>query len=247
MDIREQLPEDTKQFESIDNDFKELMKASQLTPLLVDCCGVENRDDLFKGLLSQLEKCQKSLNDYLYAKKNVFPRFYFVAETALLDMLSNGNDPPKIMNYFTDCFTSLKCLEFEDLSISNRSTSRNTKMADKVFSAVAMVANDGERVAFPRIFQVSGPVEIWMNSFTQVMRDSLKNVLSTVFNGETDLGTSVKEGWVLEFPAQIAILAQQIIWTEDVESSLEEFEGGIEDAVKRRLQTFNTRLEGLIK
>ena len=34
-------------------------------------------------------------NDYLEQKKKYFPRFYFVANGALLDILSNGNKPLK--------------------------------------------------------------------------------------------------------------------------------------------------------
>jgi dynein heavy chain, axonemal len=44
-----------------------------------------------------LELCQKSLNEYLDTKKKIFPRFYFVSNVALLDILSNGNNPPRIM------------------------------------------------------------------------------------------------------------------------------------------------------
>ena len=35
-------------------------------------------------------------NDYLEQKKKYFPRFYFVANGALLDILSNGNKPLKV-------------------------------------------------------------------------------------------------------------------------------------------------------
>jgi hypothetical protein len=37
------------------------------------------------------DQCQKSLNEYLDQKKKIFPRFYFVSNVALLDMLANGN------------------------------------------------------------------------------------------------------------------------------------------------------------
>ena len=36
-------------------------------------------------------------NDYLEQKKKAFPRFYFVANGALLDILSNGNKPLKAL------------------------------------------------------------------------------------------------------------------------------------------------------
>ena len=39
--------------------------------------------------------CKKSLNDFLDAKRRIFPRFYFTSEADLLDILSNGSNPPR--------------------------------------------------------------------------------------------------------------------------------------------------------
>ena len=60
-DIRTQLPEDTKRFEGIDSDFKELMKDAILETNCVDVCSVEGRFNALKGMRERLELCQKSL------------------------------------------------------------------------------------------------------------------------------------------------------------------------------------------
>ena len=102
-DIRAQLPDDTKRFEGIDAGFKELMKAAVDTPNVVESCTKEGRGESLKEMSKNLELCQRSLNEYLDMKKKIFPRFYFVSNVALLDILSNGNNPPKIMPYTGDC------------------------------------------------------------------------------------------------------------------------------------------------
>lgn len=52
---------------------------------------------VLQRLNEAIETCEKSLNDYLEQKKKAFPRFYFVANQALLDILSNGNRPLKVV------------------------------------------------------------------------------------------------------------------------------------------------------
>ncbi|KAB7494343.1 hypothetical protein Anas_04769 [Armadillidium nasatum] len=60
---------------------------------------VTNREGLFprlENLQQELTVCEKTLAEYLETKRLAFPRFYFVSTADLLDILSNGNQPPKI-------------------------------------------------------------------------------------------------------------------------------------------------------
>lgn len=59
---------------------------------------------------SELELCEKALADYMESKRRKFPRFYFVSTADLLDILSNGNNPVKVLdkidkNVLTFCFS----------------------------------------------------------------------------------------------------------------------------------------------
>eukprot|EP00435_Cladocopium_sp_Y103_P043964 s2113_g12.t1 len=79
-DIRSQLPEDSKR-----------------SSLIVDICTADGRAQTLADITDALDTCERSLNDYLEQKKKAFPRFYFVANGALLDILSNGNKPLKAL------------------------------------------------------------------------------------------------------------------------------------------------------
>lgn len=92
-DIRSQLPEDSKRFDGIDNDFKELVGEVEGTKNVVDATNREKLYDRLEALQDALVLCEKALAEYLETKRLAFPRFYFVSSSDLLDILSNGNNP----------------------------------------------------------------------------------------------------------------------------------------------------------
>lgn len=231
-DIRSQLPDDTKTFESIDSDFKDTMVSALAEPNVVNACMVENRLEALKDMTVRLEKCQKSLNEYLDMKKKIFPRFYFVSNVALLDILSNGNNPMKIMPFLGDCYDSLCNLVFDEGSTNTAHT---------------MIAKDKEQVKLPKSFIMAGAVENWLNELTEAMKACLKFEMNLAI--ETAVNWDVEKPrhlWLFDYPAQVVLNSTQIYWTEETEISLEEYENGQEDSVKRYLGVCNQRLEHLI-
>ena len=54
-DIRAQLPDDTKRFEGIDNEFKELSKLTESVPNVIDACCFDGREDKLKEMAHNLE------------------------------------------------------------------------------------------------------------------------------------------------------------------------------------------------
>lgn len=48
------------------------------------------------------------------SKRRAFPRFYFVSPADLLDILSNGNNPKKIMVHMPKIFQAIETLHLKD-------------------------------------------------------------------------------------------------------------------------------------
>ncbi|KAK2511001.1 hypothetical protein Q9966_016755 [Columba livia] len=92
-DIRAQVPEDSKRFEGIDVDFKELAYEAQKTPNVVEATNKPGLSQHLEDIQSRLSLCEKALAEYLDMKGLAFPRFYFVSSADLLDILSNGTNP----------------------------------------------------------------------------------------------------------------------------------------------------------
>ena len=59
------------------------------------------------ALYTDLERCQKSLEGYLEKKRARFPRFYFVSNPVLLQVLSQGSDPKAMQPYYEKLFDSI--------------------------------------------------------------------------------------------------------------------------------------------
>jgi len=195
-DIRAQLPEDTKRFEKVDNDWKDLMREAREEPAVVIASTSEGREEALKGFNDEIETCEKALNEYLEQKKKVFSRFYFVSNQALLDILSNGNNPVKVDEYIGDCFDGLKCLKFlEEGPMPYRTT-------------VGMYSKEMEFVPFAVNFTMNGAVENYLCDLETKMQTCLKEILddakATADNWDIE---KPRHTWLEDYNAQISLLA----------------------------------------
>jgi len=237
-DIREQLPEDSKRFDGIDEKWRALMKAAVDTNEAIDACCAEGRSALLEGLKGHLELCEKSLNQYLETKKMAFPRFYFLSNVALLDLLSNGNNPQAVMRHIPSCFNNVQKFEFEKDPLGNP-----TKNAIGMYSQAG-----GEYVPWSKPFKCEGAVEDWLNGSVEMMRECLQEIVvkarTTADNWDIE---KPREEWLYDYCAQCALTACQLVWTEEVELQFEALSDGNETALKDYLKVCGTRLQNQIQ
>ena len=114
-DIRQQLNEEAKKFDKTNFNYRKVMEETAKDKNVLNCCvRAENgmRKTTLKNIQSELEKCQKSLTNYLETKRNSFPRFYFVSNDDLLDILGSSK-PTTIQGHLLKLFDNVKALKFE--------------------------------------------------------------------------------------------------------------------------------------
>ena len=237
-DIRGQLPDDTKRFEKVDIEWKDLMRDAVENPQVVEACLAEGREELLNGFWSDIESCEKALISFLEEKKKQFPRFYFLSNQSLLDILSNGNIPTKVDEEISNCFDGLKNLEFP-------------KEGPQPYrKATGMYSKEGaEFVPFNTDFICQGAVENYLSELELKMQNTLKEILEDAKEAteEWDL-SKPRHMWLDDYNAQVALLATQIVWTEETQRAFEELEnGGSESAMKDYLQVTKNRISSLIE
>ncbi|CAG5116907.1 unnamed protein product, partial [Candidula unifasciata] len=201
-DIRRQLPEETAHFDSINGNWKEIM--SRLN-------GDRNalRGTHYPGILQhltemneELETIRRSLDLYLETKRNVFPRFYFLSNDTLLEILGQSRNPESILPYLKHCFDNIKSL----------------KMAKK-WEAAGMFASDGEYVEFNHSVNMEGQVEVYLGDVERMMRVTLKESLRHC-RAALKKSMNKRDKWIKDWPGQMCVIASQIQWTQDVMKAL---------------------------
>ncbi|NWW79259.1 DYH17 protein, partial [Climacteris rufus] len=230
-DTRNQLPEESKNFDAIDQDFRELMGDAVKTPNVIECTNKPGLHARLEALQDRLELCEKALAEYLETKRLAFPRFYFVSSADLLDILSKGTEPLEVSRHLTKLFDSLAKLKFQG------SDKKSQKVAHGMFS------RDGEYVPFDADCDLSGQVEVWLNRVLERMRLTLRHLIPQA------LGTyegKPREQWVFDYPAQIALTCTQISWTSEVGVAFSSLEKGYENALRDYNKKQIARLNALI-
>jgi dynein heavy chain len=143
---------------------------------VVNMCSVDGRLKLLEDFSLEIEICEKSLKEYLGEKSKIFPRFYFCSEQALLDILSNGNNPEIVDNYVGALFDGMKNLKFI----------RGPGIQYPSRAAEGMISNEGEIVPFSEKFLMIGAVENYLNDLEKMMNKTLIDLLVTS-KGTADL------------------------------------------------------------
>ena len=94
-DIIRQLPGPAKTFQAVDKSWKMIMKQTNDDPNALKAGTHDrNRRDIFRSHNANLDQIQKDLEDCLEIKKIMaFPRFYFLSNDELMEILSQAKEP----------------------------------------------------------------------------------------------------------------------------------------------------------
>jgi len=145
-DIRKQLPKESTTFDSINKKWKSILQKMRADKLVLKAINQQNILEEMNDMNAKLEKIQKSLDMYLETKRQSFPRFYFISNDDLLEILGQAKDPMSIQPHLKKCFDNLYKLELLLAGSDNRRQSE----------ATGMHSGDGEFVPFANTVTIDG-------------------------------------------------------------------------------------------
>lgn len=202
-DIAKQMPKEAKRFSNIDKSWCKIMSLANEHPNVIQCCVLdETIANLLPHLTEQLELCQKSLSGYLESKRAIFPRFFFVSDPALLEILGQASDSHTIQAHLKSVTDNVDKVTFHD------------KEYDRI---VGLVSSEGERVPLTKAMQASGNVEVWLGTLLKSMQTSIQDIIRDAAARVNDVPL---QKFMDEYPAQIGLLCCQIQWTQMCEDAL---------------------------
>lgn len=162
------------------------------------------------GVLEAMEHCCELLDqindgvtNYLEKKRLFFPRFFFLSNDEMLEILSETKDPLRVQPHLKKCFEAINTLDFDDkLQIS------------------AMYSQEGEKVNFRSLVNTKdagGSVEKWL---AQVENQMVVSVNDQILKSYRNYLSLSRCSWIQKWPGQIVLCVSQMHWTSDVHKAL---------------------------
>ncbi|XP_068211563.1 cytoplasmic dynein 2 heavy chain 1 [Palaemon carinicauda] len=196
------LPNEQGRFKRVDDDFKSIMRDVARDNKVVSLCRISGIRNTLVTLYDQLARCQKSLNEFLEEKRSAFPRFYFIGDDDLLEILGQATNPEVIQSHLKKLFAGIHNVRFDE---------NNSHI-------IAMKSLEGEDVPLKKPVEITNKVEEWLAKLSDEMKSTLQHLLVECL--EDGRGSSGMDP--LKSPSQILCLSDAILFTERCEESIKE-------------------------
>ena len=231
-DIRKQLPTESSLFDQVNSDWISTTKRMEAEGTAYKATGLEGVLDLLVGMDDTLDRIQKSLDEYLETKRQAFPRFYFISNDDLLEILGQARDPTAVQPHVRKCFEAIKALDMKEVGAIGR----------KTIEAVGFRSPEAEYVKIEESFKVacSGPVEGWLLQVETAMCATLAKDLHRCW---IDVKKTKREKWISTWAGQLTLCVGQMVWTTECTKALhligEGGKGPMKQVKKKQVKALN--------
>lgn len=210
-DIKALLPTESNRFNNINTEFMAVLRKVYKSPLVLDVLNIPGVQKSLERLADQLNRIQKALGEYLERERLAFPRFYFVGDEDLLEIIGNSADTHRIAKHLRKMFAGISGL-----------------ITDEENNIVGITAKEGEQVDLKKTISLTKTPRVneWLGLLEQSMKETLAELFCSAvvefdqIAGQDTVDASALETFIKEYPAQIVVLAAQSCWTKSVDTAL---------------------------
>ncbi|KAF4323742.1 hypothetical protein BBO99_00000832 [Phytophthora kernoviae] len=218
-DIRKQLPLESQLFDEVNSAYCRVTEGMAKTKNALQATQEAGVLETLITMQEKLDQIQKCLDQYLETKRMLFPRFYFLSNDDLLEILGHQKDPDQVQKHIKKCFEAIKTLNLIPPGARGNAT----------FEALGMNSPCGEQVMFASNVVVAGAVEGWLLRIEAAMINTLEKIFAQCIVGYK----GKKEKWIKDFPGQLLITCGQTAWTNECIKALNEVAKGEKKALKQ--------------
>ena len=213
-DIQRQLPLEAKQFADVDKALKNVIKKVAENPNCMRVAMMPGQADHFAAWTATLEHVQKQLEEYLEFKCMAFPRFYFLSNDELLEILAQTRNVQAVQPHMNKCFDGIKGLDFG----GQHPLSPIKHVDENSVDIYGIISPESEYVTMGKNLKARGEVENWLMATEKRMVESLRQLSK---DSVVDYLTRPRHEWVMDHAGQIQILVSQIYWAKGAEEALD--------------------------
>ncbi len=193
---------EASRFARVDADFRQLLTGivqdTRVVSFVNGRRGNELRDQL-ASMQDQLTRCQRALTEFLEEKRNLFPRFYFLGDDDLLEVLGQASNQQVIQTHLRKLFQAVHRVQFSEKGGSN--------------TIAAICDGGGEKIVLKRPVAVaSEAVGRWLERLAEEMRSTLAGLLTEALVEKVDPAA---------FPGQVLALREGIQFAAKVEKAIQ--------------------------
>uniref|UniRef100_F7F2H3 AAA+ ATPase domain-containing protein n=1 Tax=Ornithorhynchus anatinus TaxID=9258 RepID=F7F2H3_ORNAN len=204
-EIQRQLPTEAKLFSHTTNIWKEIMSRTENKLDALKVATSAGVLEMLQTCSTYLEKIKKCLEDYFDTKRMIFPRFYFLSNAELLDILAESKNPEAVQPHLVKCFENIR-----QLYICRQE--RSPPMVVFIISA------EGETLLVPKKIRVRAAVEQWLVNVENSMFDMVKKFVN---KGVEEWEQTEFRQWVQSHPGQVVLVVSQIMFNKDCVKSFQ--------------------------